>query len=277
MPDSSEIQKTIADKQPDLPNTDIASQYIVQICEQCGKTKQNEITKIQKQARQLEDIVSALTHDLQTPLVAASTSLKHLLDGYFGILTKDQKHILTLLSQSNSDALRLVKNLLAVFKYETQSYKLLLEPVDIQNLFEKAIDTVKPMLDEKKINLKVQEARFQFICDPFEIERVIINLLTNAIKYSSVDGYIELKAMKDESKNVTITVEDNGKGIAKEELPTLFERFWQSRRTGHSTNNSIGLGLYLSRQIIRAHGGRIWVESELNKGTKVTFEVPEII
>ncbi len=236
----------------------------------------SDITEIQKQARQLEDIVSALTHDLKTPLIAAETSLKHLLDGYFGSLTEEQKQILYLLNQSNADALRLVKNLLTVFKYETKSYKLFLESVDVSKLLDKAINSVKPLLDEKLISLKLSHTQFKFVCDLFEIERVIVNLLTNAIKHTPTRGQIEIKALKNENGSVTISVEDTGYGISKEELPNLFERFWQSRKSGLNSN-STGLGLYLSRQIIEAHGGKIWAESEINKGAKITFEISEIV
>lgn len=236
----------------------------------------SDITEIQKQARQLEDIINALTHDLKTPLVAAETSIKHLIEGSFGSLNSEQKQILTLLGQSNSDALRLVKNLLSVFKYETKSYKLFLESVEILELLSKAIDLIKPLLEEKKISLKIIESSFQFICDSFEIERVLVNLLTNAIKYTPNGGRIVLRAVKNETGDVIVTVEDNGKGISKEELPNLFERFWQSRKS-NSSSNSTGLGLYLSRQIIEAHGGRIWAESEIEKGTKIVFELPEIV
>lgn len=236
----------------------------------------SDITEVQKQARQIEDMVSALTHDLKTPLVAAETSIKHLLDGYFGALSKDQIEILSLLNQSNSDALRLVKNLLAVFKYETKSYKLLLELVDISKLLEKVLSSTKVMIEEKEIHLRIVPSNFQIMCDPFEIERVIVNLITNSIKYTPSGGRIEIRAVKNEQGTAIITVEDNGKGISKEDLPNLFERFWQTKKSEDKAN-STGLGLYLSRQIIESHGGKIWAVSELGKGTKVTFEIPEIV
>ena len=236
----------------------------------------SDITEIQKQARQLEDIVSALTHDLKTPLIAQETSIKHMIGGYFGTVNEQQKQILSLLSQSNLDALRLVKNLLAVFKYETKSYKLLLEGVEISFLIEKARHALKPLFDEKNISLRISQTNFQFVCDPFELERVIINLLSNAIKFTPGGGHIELKAIKNEDGNVIISVQDTGRGIAMDEMPNLFERFWLSHKSNGSSN-STGLGLYLSRQIIEAHGGKIWAESEFGKGTKVTFEIPELV
>ena len=228
-----------------------------------------------RRSKQLEDLVSTMTHDLKTPLIAAETSYKHLQEGYFGKLTENQKQILNLLTQSNEHTLRLVNNLLSVFKYGSQSYKLLLERIEVSKLLNRAHDKVKPLLQDKGINLKVTKTSFQFICDPFEIERVIVNLLTNAIKYTQNDEIIELQAVKNEDGNVIISVQDNGVGISAEDLPNLFERFWQSTRS-NSNSNSTGLGLYLSRQIVEAHGGKIWAESTRGKGSIISFKIPEI-
>ncbi len=228
-----------------------------------------------KRARQLEDLVSALAHDLKTPLFAAKSTLNHLLDGHFGQLSKEQKEIHTLLIQNNETSLRLVTSLLSVFKYESKSYKLLLELVEIIELINKAICTVKTMIDEKNIRLKISDTSFKFICDPLELERVIVNLLTNSIKHTPQRGLIEIKTLKNEDGKVTISIEDNGNGISSDDLPNIFERFWQSRKSS-STSCGTGLGLYLCRQIIEAHGGKISAKSEIGKGTKITFEIPEL-
>ena len=229
-----------------------------------------------RRAKQLEDLVSTMTHDLKTPLIAAETSFKHLLAGYFGDLTEKQKEILSLLIQGNTGTLRLVNNLLSVFKYESRSYRLLLEQIEVSELLSKAVDVVKPMLDDKKIFIKAPKASFKFTGDEFELERVIINLLTNSIRHTQSGGNIELRAVKNEEGNVTISVEDSGCGIAGEDLSNLFERFWQSYKSNASYNSS-GLGLYLCRQIVEAHGGKIWAESKIGKGTKVSFEIPNIV
>ncbi len=238
-----------------------------------GRKKAEEEAK--RRAKQLEDLVSTMTHDLKTPLIAAETSYRHLQEGYFGKLTENQKQIVSLLTQSNAHTLRLVNNLLSVFKYESQSYKLLLEQIEVSELLGRAHDKVKPFLKDKGINLKVTQTNFQFVCDPFEIERVLVNLLTNAIKYTPNDERIELQAVKDEDGNVIISVQDNGIGISSEDLPNLFERFWQSKRS-NLNSNSTGLGLYLSRQIVEAHGGKIWAESSSRKGATISFKIPEI-
>lgn len=248
--------------------------FVISVIRDITERKESE-ERAKKRARQLEDLVSAMTHDLKTPLIASETSYKHLQEGYFGNLSERQKEILTLLSKSNAHTLRLVNNLLSTFKYESKTYKLLLEEIEVSKLLETALDKVKPLLKEKEISLKMPKTSFKFICDPFEIERVIVNLLTNAIKFTPPGGTIELKAIKDDNGNVIISVEDTGVGISKEELPNLFERFWQSYRTSNSSG-STGLGLYLSRQIIEAHSGKIWAESLQGKGTTISFQIPEI-
>lgn len=248
--------------------------FVISVIRDISDRKAKE-EEAKKRARQLEDLVSTMTHDLKTPLIAAETSYKHLQEDYFGKLTENQKQIVNLLTQSNAHTLRLVNNLLSVFKYESQSYKLLLERIEVSELLDKAHDKVKPLLKDKGINLKVAKTNFQFVCDPFEIERVIVNLLTNAIKYTPSGGHVELQAVKDEDGNVIISVQDTGIGIAKEDLPNLFERFWQSTRSTLNSN-STGLGLYLSRQIVDAHGGKIWAESTLHKGSTISFKIPEI-
>lgn len=251
-----------------------SGKLVISVVRDITELKKTE-QEAKRRAKQLEDLVSALTHDLKTPLIAAKTSYEHLLEGYFGNLTKEQKEILQLLIQSNNSALRLVNNLLSVFKYESKSYKLLVEPVSISDLIDKATNTVKPFLEERRINLKVATTSFKFVCDPFELERVIVNLLTNSIKFTPSGNSIEIMALKKDDGTVVVNIDDAGKGIHAEELENIFERFWQSKKT-NADFNSTGLGLYLCRQIVEAHGGKIWAESELGKGTKITFEIPEI-
>ena len=252
-----------------------SEQFVISVIRDITLLKKRE-KAIEKQSKQVEDMVNALTHDLKTPLIAAETNYKLLMEQYFGKLTKEQEQIITLLTKSNRDALRLVKNLLDVFKFETKSYRLLVEVVELHDLLHRAIETVKPMLKEKNINLKLPSINFNFECDSFELERVLVNLLTNSIHFIDNAGSIEIDAMKKDNGNILISVEDSGKGIAQQEMDKLFERFWHSKRS-NTSSHSTGLGLYLCKQIINTHKGKIWVESKEGKGTKVTFEFPSIV
>lgn len=250
--------------------------YIISVIRDITKIKETEEEAV-SQTRKLEDIINALTHDLKTPLVAAEINYKHLIDGYFGEVNDTQKQILKLLLESNKNALRLVKNLLSVFKYETKSYKLLFEQSNILDLIKKSLNSVRPLIEDKNISVKIPENDFTFFCDSFELERVLINLITNSIKYVKKDlGSIEISASKNDAGTVTVCISDNGQGIPKEDLTKIFDRFWLSRKSNESSQ-STGLGLYLCKQIVETHLGKIWAESELNKGTKIFFQIPEIL
>ena len=107
-----------------------------------------------------------------------------------------------------------------------------------------------------------------------ELKRVIINLCGNAVNYTNKNGEIEILA-KVQSGDFIFSVTDNGNGIPKEDIPNLFNRFSQGTTKKRSTGT--GLGLYLSRQIIEAHGGKIWLESKLNKGSEFTFLLTDVV
>lgn len=237
----------------------------------------NDVTEVQKQARQLEDMMASFTHDLKTPLIAAETNIKHLLDGRFGALSSGQKTIFELLLKSNAGALKLVKNLLNVFKYETDSYKLLFKNIKVKQLINNAIEVVKPLIESKNIQIYImlEDEETKITCDSFELERVLVNLLSNAVKFSSVGSNIRIDVRSSNSDLICFTVQDEGIGIPTDKVQNLFSRFWQSK-VNEGSSNGTGLGLYLSRQIVEAHGGTIWAESIENQGTKISFRIPTI-
>lgn len=234
----------------------------------------NDATELQKQALQIEDMIASFTHDLKTPLIAAETNIKHLLDGLYDPISVKQKRILELMLESNLGALNLVKNLLSIFKYETQSYGLLIKDVKIGVLFQKSITLLEPLIREKSISIEFDDYDVikSFRCDPFEIERVITNILSNAVKFSTPGSKIKIQVVHGD-KSLLVSIKDNGVGISEQKTTGLFNRFWQSKQYLADSNGS-GLGLYLSRKIIEAHGGKIWVESKERQGTTVSFQLP---
>ena len=144
-------------------------------------------------------------------------------------------------------------------------------PFDFSLLLDECIEQVLPIVDSKhqkieKIYKNLDSA--EVLADRNEIRRVIINLLGNAVKYTQDGGYIEVKA-EIESNDLHFSVKDNGEGIYKKDIPKLFKRF--SQGTQEKRSISTGLGLYLSKQIIDAHGGKIWLESDKGKGSEFFF------
>lgn len=227
---------------------------------------------VQKEMERLrEDFIATLTHDLRTPSVAAIQTLEYFLNGKIGELTEKQKMLLETMKKSNEDMLGLVNTLLEVYKYEAGRLKLLKTSFSFAKLVDECIAQVMPIAQSKNQNIEKHYINLEsdeIIADRNEIRRVIINLLGNAVKYTQEGGLIEVRAEIDGS-DVRFSVKDNGEGIYKQDIPKLFKRF--SQGTQEKRSISTGLGLYLSKQIIDAHGGKIWLESDKGKGSEFFF------
>ena len=144
-------------------------------------------------------------------------------------------------------------------------------------LIEQCFDELKPLADNKNIefilNCDISDD-VEILADKGEIKRVMINLCGNAVNYTNKNGKIEVFA-KAQAGDFIFSVNDNGNGIPKEDIPLLFTRFSQGTSKKRSTGT--GLGLYLSRQIVEAHGGKIWLESKLQKGSEFSFILPNSV
>ncbi len=227
---------------------------------------------VQKETERLrDDFIATLTHDLRTPLLAAIQTLKFFLEGALGELSEQQKVLLTTMLGSNEDLLGLVNALLEVYRFDSGKLELCKTSFSFRNLVEQCYDEIKPLAQKKNIEFVLDtdiSPETEIFADKAELKRVIINLCGNAVNYTNKDGRIEIVA-KIQSGDLIFSVTDNGNGIPKEDLPLLFKRF--SQGTSRKRSIGTGLGLYLSRQIIEAHGGKIWAESKLDKGSEFTF------
>lgn len=228
--------------------------------------------RAQKEAERLrDDFIATLTHDLRTPLLAAIQTLKFFLDGSVGKLDDKQKMLLATMQKSNEDLLGLVNALLEVYKYDAGKLSLCRTNFLLNDLVEQCYKELKPLADNKKIEFDLKfnaEKNLTINADRGEIRRVIINLCGNAVNYTHLGGKVDIEVIEKEN-DVIFSVTDNGNGIPQEDIPHLFKRFSQGTSKKRSTGT--GLGLYLSRQIIEAHGGKIWLESRLNKGSEFSF------
>lgn len=226
----------------------------------------------QKEMERLrEDFIATLTHDLRTPSVAAIQTLEYFLNGKLGTLTEKQQMLLETMKKSNEDMLGLVNTLLEVYKYEAGRLKLVKTSFPFEPLVDECISQIFPIAEAKnqKIEKLYINLEFANVCaDRNELRRVIINLLGNAIKYTHSGGEIQVRAEID-GNDLRFSVKDNGEGIYKQDIPKLFKRF--SQGTQEKRSISTGLGLYLSKQIIDAHGGKIWLESDKGKGSEFFF------
>lgn len=227
-----------------------------------------------RQRQETEEIrrtfLATLTHDLRSPLNAEQKALESILSRKLGTSLDDLSEYLEDMHKSNEELLRLVNNILSVYHYESGKWELKLEPNNINELIENTVRTLQHLAkdQESDITVNIQPDLPQIMIDKDEICRVLGNLISNAIKHNRKGTCIKVEAKK-VNNEIQISVSDNGSGISESERPKIFQRYPTAKR-----KIGTGLGLYLSKQIIDAHNGRIWFESEVGKGTTFYFTLP---
>jgi two-component system, sensor histidine kinase and response regulator len=227
---------------------------------------------------QKEEFISRMTHDLQTPLVGANRMLDLLCDDVFGELPDKAKSSLKVIERSNKDLLQMVRNLVEAYTYDADAKQFNFIPVDLIQIVEEVVSELTPIATTKNlelianiINRDRHDANFQVAGDRLELKRLITNLVGNSLKFTEIGGIsIEITPSTPDLPTVTIAITDTGTGIAESDLATVFERF---RRGNHKRSNS-GLGLYLCKQIVEAHGGKISVRSQVGEGSTFSIEFP---
>jgi two-component system, sensor histidine kinase and response regulator len=227
-------------------------------------------------ARQREDFVSRLTHDLRTPLVAADRMLNLLLQGAMGELSEDVQEVMATMIRSNSNLLTMVNMLLEVYRYEAGRKTLTFSPVNLAEMTEEVVKELSPLAIDKHLALNLeydQAAAFTIKGDRIELHRVLTNLIGNAIKFTDEGAVtVRLSLVNRDAKqsSIKLEIQDTGPGIPLEDRATLFESFI----TGKHKRSGSGLGLHLARRIVEAHNGTISVESEVGKGSCFTVLLP---
>lgn len=235
-----------------------------------------DVTEQKKSDKLRDDFIATLTHDLRTPLLAAIQTLTFFLNGTLGDLDEKQKLLLSTMQKSNEDLLGLVNALLEVYKYDAEKLELTKTNFNIYSLTEQVYNELLPLAQKKKIDFRIESLKKDLVinADRSEIRRVICNLCGNAINYTQEGGKVAI-LIKNEGRDLIFSVTDNGNGIPAEDIPNMFQRFSQGTSKKRSTGT--GLGLYLSRQIIESHGGKIWLESTLNKGSEFSFLLTDTV
>lgn len=208
-----------------------------------------------------EDFVSTLTHDLKTPLLGAIETLNSLQQEKYGVVTAAQQKVFSAIARSHQNSLKLIEMLLDVYRNDLEGVRLKLAPVELVAIAKEAIATGSELASKRRVDVSLSYEKSD--ChhslwvngDALQLGRVFTNLLTNAINNCPRGGKVEIVFESDSIYQV-VKILDNGRGITPDELPHLFDRFYQ----GHSDRQSMGsgLGLYLTRQIIKAHGGNVW-------------------
>jgi two-component system sensor histidine kinase GlrK len=234
-------------------------------------------TKLQELDDMKGEFLAHVSHELRTPMASIQEGTHLLLDEIPGPLSQEQRTTLRIMADSTRRLITLISTILDLSKMEAGMMEYRIVPTDIKRVTDMSVSKVQLLADAKHVQLLL-EAPVQRVwvkADAFRIEQVLDNLLSNALKFSSEGGIVKVLMKSDQKTGVLeVSVTDGGPGIQAEDLPYIFERFYQGRtKAKHATPGS-GLGLALAKKVVEAHGGRIWIESEAKKGTTVRFVLP---
>lgn len=222
------------------------------------------------------EFVANVSHELRTPLTAIKGAAETVrMDPEMD--TEMKEYFLDMVLSESDRMTRIVSDLLVLSRLDNKKTKWSIESFDLTQSVRRLIEVMRPNLEEHShtISFGVENALPEITADRGRIEQVIINIISNAIKYTSDGGHIDVKLAANESgKRVRVIVADNGIGIPEEDVAHLFERFYRVEKSRNQDAGGTGLGLAIAKELVEAHGGSINVKSTLGVGTVVTVELP---
>ncbi|MEP6550841.1 MAG: HAMP domain-containing sensor histidine kinase, partial [Gemmatimonadales bacterium] len=224
--------------------------------------------------RAREEMVGVVSHDLRNPVAAVKMLSRALLTAAGDAAPASLENVL-LIAEAAEQMDTLIRDLLDVSRLDAGKLALAPELADPSELVMDALRTLQPLVEEKKIALDVQVevALPKVLADSVRIQQALSNIVGNAIKFTPPGGKIVV-TLRGGTDTVTVSVADTGSGIPEEQLPKVFDRYWQSTRTNRQ---GAGLGLAIAKGIIEGHGGSIWLESTVGEGTIAQFTLPVVV
>jgi len=238
-------------------------------------TEQVELHKrLQRAVQARDDTVGMVAHDLRNPVSAVKMLSSAVLNREERQISEEGREQLRLIREAALQMDRLIQDLLDVTRVETGRLGLNKQPLTTVALLEGALQTLRPLVEEADLTLRVEvmPALPQVHADPERIGQVLSNLIGNSIKFTTAGGTITVRAVQ-QGNDIQISVTDTGTGISRDQLPNIFDRFWQNAQSPIRSRGA-GLGLPIARGIVHAHGGRMWAESEIGRGSTFYFTIP---
>ena len=225
----------------------------------------------ERATRDREDVLSMVSHDLRTPLASLG-----MCSDYIAGLAEEASEDLLEIGKTIRGAVSymeaLLKDLLTLGKIQASKFSVNVAKENFSHILDPVLQLMSPMAMQKQIHICCGDIRFTraVFCDREQVCRVLINLLSNAVKFSSFGGLVKIR-ITEENNFLKFSVNDEGSGMEEATVAKVFDRFWQAKE---STSLGTGLGLYISKGIIDAHGGKIWATSEVGKGSCFSFTLP---
>lgn len=236
----------------------------------------HDITREKLIERMKTEFVSLTAHQLRTPLSAIKWTVRMLLDGDLGRVTKEQRGFLEKTYNSNEKMIDLINDLLNVTRIEEGRYVYRPALTDFLKLVKKVVQSRDKLIQDKSIKFEFKELKEklpEILMDAEKMKLVVENLLDNAIKYTRAKGQVTL-SLKKGIKEVEFKIQDTGVGVPEDQKERIFTKFFRGANVMRLETEGTGLGLFISKNIIEAHGGKIWFESKEGQGTTLYFTLP---
>lgn len=237
----------------------------------------NDMTlRLREEERMRSDFISMLSHEIRTPLTSIRESVNMIVEEIMGTINNRQRKFLEIASIEIGRICNLLNHLMQVSRLESQSIKIVARPLDISSFITGCIHQLKPLADTKKISVEAQIAPDipGMMGDPEHLQRVLINLLNNAIKFSDPESKVVLRVVSNKNRTkLNFSVSDNGPGIPEDEQSLIFNKYYRARGV-RDHMDGVGLGLNISKNIVEFHKGTIWVKSTVGHGSTFGFTLP---
>ncbi len=243
-----------------------------------------ELERANQELRKIDEMksefVSVASHELRTPLAAIKNSVQLMLQGKTGEINENQAKFLSMADRNINRLTSILNSLLDLSRIESGKIGMKFEELDLRSSIEFILSSLKPQADGKSIRLKMEipEELPSVYGDREKVEQILTNLLGNALKFTSEGGEISVSAKPFENEGnmdmVAISVRDSGMGIPEDQLDRIFEKFHQVEDSLRRSITGTGLGLAITKGLVEAHHGKVWVESEVGKGSTFTFTLP---
>lgn len=225
-----------------------------------------------------DDFLANMSHELRTPLNAIIGFSDMMLQGMAGSLTDKQREFTDDICESGKHLLSIINDILDISKIEAGQMPAEYDEVGVKGLIDRSLMFFKEDLLSRGIQVtnEVEDAEIAVEADERQIKQVLVNLLSNAIKFTPDGGTVRVSARKGPDRDlIEISIEDSGIGIKPEDIPRLFQPFQQLGSPYNKKYKGTGLGLALCRKIVELHAGKIWAESEVGKGSRFIFTLPQ--
>jgi two-component system, OmpR family, phosphate regulon sensor histidine kinase PhoR len=268
--DDGHVKLTIEVSGADIRSPDGKSQWALFVI--------HDMTQQRKLERMRRDFVANASHELRTPLSIIKGYVETLIDGEGTMPTAERAKFLKTIQRHSERLNAIIEDLLTLSRLESSTPGLSLEPLDLGSLLDALSDDYRkrPGASDHELVVTADPAVGTIQADAIKLTQVFGNLLDNALKYTPKGSRIELIARALETGEIELAVRDNGPGIPAADLPHIFERFYRVDKGRSRETGGTGLGLSIVKHIVQLHGGRVWAESEVGKGTTILMRLPRI-